>query len=71
MKKLLITGLLVAVSGAVIAESPKLFILDADKDGLISVEEAKLDSDLSEAFTTLDINQDGYLSELEMNVKVD
>ena len=43
--------------------------LDADKDGLISVDEAKMDSTLSAIFTELDVDKDGYLSKLELEVK--
>jgi Ca2+-binding EF-hand superfamily protein len=71
MKKLLITGLLLAASSIAFAENEKFSVLDVDKDGLISLEEAKFDKALTEAFAKLDLNQDGYLSALEMTVKLD
>jgi len=45
--------------------------LDADKDGLISLDEAKIDKTLSAIFADLDLNQDGYLSNLELEVKTE
>jgi hypothetical protein len=35
------------------------------------MDEAKIDSTLSAIFTELDINQDGYLSHLELEVKTE
>ncbi|AGH45127.1 hypothetical protein [Paraglaciecola psychrophila] len=45
--------------------------LDVDKNGLISIDEAKADNTLSAIFTELDVNQDGFLSHLELEVKTE
>jgi Ca2+-binding EF-hand superfamily protein len=71
MKKLILSSVLILATSSVFAEDEKFSILDADKDGLLSVEEVKADEILSTSFTKLDVNQDGYLSELEIIVKVD
>ena len=62
MKKLLILGLCVLASTAVLADEELFMNLDADSDGLISIAEAAVDSDVSAQFAELDINKDGYLS---------
>jgi hypothetical protein len=71
MKKLLLASIISCAAFSVLADSDKMKIhpLDTDKDGLISAEEAKIDSTLSAIFSDLDANQDGYLSHLEMEVK--
>jgi hypothetical protein len=73
MKKLLLASIITFASLNVLAESEEMTVhpLDADKDGLISVDEAKIDSTLSAIFAELDINQDGYLSKLELEVKAE
>jgi hypothetical protein len=73
MKKLLLASIISFASFSVLADSGEKTIhpLDTDKDGLISVEEAKIDSTLSALFSDLDVNQDGYLSNLEMEVKTE
>ncbi len=73
MKKLLLVSILGFVSLNVLAESEVMIThpLDADKDGLISVDEAQQDSTLTAIFTDLDINQDGFLSRLELEVKAE
>ena len=71
MKTILISTLLFAAAGFALAEQEGFSVLDTDKDGLISLEEAKLDSTLSAAFTELDINKDGFLSLVEIAVKQD
>ena len=73
MKKLLLASIVTLVSLNVLAdtEEMKFHPLDTDKDGLISLEEAKTDSTLSAIFTDLDINQDGFLSHLELEVKTE
>ena len=71
MKKLLLTSIIIFVSLNVLAEVEEMTVhpLDTNKDGLISLDEAKIDSTLSAIFVDLDINQDGYLSHLELEVK--
>jgi len=71
MKKLLLASIVTFTSLNVLAESEEMPVhpLDADKDGLVSMDEAKIDSTLSAIFAELDINQDGYLSHLELEVK--
>ncbi|WP_340678688.1 hypothetical protein [Paraglaciecola sp.] len=62
MKKLLILGLCVLASTAALADDELFMTLDADSDGLISISEAAVDSDVSAHFAELDVNTDGYLS---------
>ena len=71
MKKLLLASIITFVSLNVLAEVEEMTVhpLDTNKDGLISLDEAKIDSTLSAIFADLDINQDGYLSHLELEVK--
>jgi oligoribonuclease (3'-5' exoribonuclease) len=73
MKKLLLASIVTFASLNVLAESEEMSVhpLDTDKDGLVSMDEAKIDSTLSAIFTELDINQDGYLSHLELEVKTE
>ena len=71
MKKLILSSVLILAAGSVFAEDGKKLVLDADKEGLVSIEEAKVDASLSAAFAELDDNQDGYLSELELTPKID
>ena len=73
MKKLLLASIITFVSLNVLAEAEEMTVhpLDTDKDGLISLDEAKVDSTLSSIFADLDINQDGYLSHLELEVKTE
>jgi hypothetical protein len=76
MKKLLLASIVTFASFAsfnLLAESDEMTIhpLDADKDGLISMDEAQADSTLSAIFTELDINQDGFLSHLELEVQTE
>ena len=73
MKKLLLPSIVTFVSLNVLAQSEEMSVhpLDTDKDGLISMDEAKVDSTLSAIFADLDINQDGYLSNLELEVKTE
>ena len=73
MKKLRLALIVTMVSMNVLAESEEMTVhpLDTDKDGLISLEEAKADTTLSAIFAELDINHDGYLSLLELEVKTE
>ena len=71
MNKLLLASIIIFTSLNVFAESEEMTVhpLDTDKDGLISIDEAKVDSTLSAIFAELDINKDGYLSLLELDIK--
>lgn len=73
MKKLLLASIITFASHNVLADSEEMKVhpLDADKDGLISVDEAKIDSTLTAIFADLDVNHDGYLSQLELAAKVE
>ncbi|MFT6990017.1 MAG: hypothetical protein ACJASL_001995 [Paraglaciecola sp.] len=73
MKKLLLASIVSLASLNVLATSEEITVhpLDADKDGLISMDEARMDSTLSAIFAELDINQDGYLSHSELEVKTE
>jgi hypothetical protein len=74
MKKLLLASIVTFASLNVFAgesEIKSIHPLDTDKDGLISMNEAKSDSTLSAIFADLDINHDGYLSNLELEVKTE
>lgn len=68
MKKLLLTSIFTFLSFNILAETEEMEVhaLDADKDGLISMIEAEADHTLSANFTDLDVNQDGFLSHLEL-----
>lgn len=69
MKKLYLATLTLLISANVLASNFDFNAFDVDQDGLISLEEAKVDSTLSALFTELDSNQDGYLSLAEMTEK--
>jgi Ca2+-binding EF-hand superfamily protein len=75
MKTFLLASIVTLVSLNVLASTEEKTAhaldvdVDVDKDGLISIDEAKIDSTLSTIFADLDINQDGYLSYLELEVK--
>ncbi|MBL4630688.1 MAG: hypothetical protein JKY14_05845 [Paraglaciecola sp.] len=73
MKKLLLASIIAFVSLSVFAQSEEMSVhpLDTDKDGLISIDEAKSDVTLSALFTELDVDQDGYLSLSELEVKTE
>jgi hypothetical protein len=73
MKKLLLASIVTFASFNLLAESDVMTVhpLDADKDGLISMDEAKADNTLSAIFRELDINRDGFLSHLELEVKTE
>mgnify|MGYP003673676431 CR=1 FL=1 len=73
MKKLLLASIVTFVSLNSFAGTIEITVhpLDVDKDGLISIDEAKADNTLSAIFTELDINQDGFLSHLELEVKTE
>jgi Ca2+-binding EF-hand superfamily protein len=68
MTKLLLVLTVSLFSLAITAQEPaeEVHALDVDKDGLISIEEAKQDPALSAIFKELDTNQDGFLSKQEL-----
>lgn len=71
MKKILLASIvtLVALNVSANSEDMPKHPLDTDKDGLISKAEAQADSTLSAIFDELDVNDDGYLSHLELEAK--
>jgi hypothetical protein len=71
MKKLLLLSIVtfLSLNSFAVTEEITVHPLDIDKDGLISIDEAKADNTLSAIFSELDINQDGFLSNLELEVK--
>ena len=73
MRKFVFASIVTFASFNLLAESEEIIVhlLDSDKDGLISMEESKTDSTLSAIFTELDINQDGFLSHLELETKTE
>ena len=71
MKQFILGSILILATGTVMAENEQFSILDTDKDGLLSFEEAKVDTSIGAAFSELDLNQDGYLSEPELAFRVD
>ena len=73
MKKLLIISAFTFISTSAISgmEDAKIHPLDIDKDGLISLSEAKKDATLTAIFSDLDVNKDGFLSKVEMEVKTE
>ena len=73
MRKFVFASIVTFASFNLLAKSEEIIVhpLDTDKDGLISMEEAKADSTLSAIFTELGIHRDGFLSHLELEVKTE
>ena len=72
MKTLLATLALVSISTFAFAEAPAFTVADANADGLLSMEEAKValpDMD-EEKIAAADVNQDGSLSESEYSTLI-
>lgn len=71
MKKLLLASIVTFASLNVLADPEAMVVhpLDADKDGLISMDEAKVDITLSAIFADLDLDHDGFLTHTELDVK--
>jgi Ca2+-binding EF-hand superfamily protein len=65
MKNLILVLSILLTTTAVIADEDKFSQLDADEDGLISIEEAAADAALAAVFTELDADKDGYLTPAE------
>lgn len=69
-KILTITSTLVAAlfaGGAMAGEDKQFSKLDANGDGMISMEEAATDSKLTEAWSAVDANQDGQIERAEFS----
>jgi hypothetical protein len=73
MKKSLLVSIVtfISLNSFAVTEEITVHPLDIDKDGLISIDEAKADNTLSAIFSELDINQDGFLSNWELEVKTE
>lgn len=66
MKKTLLTAAILMTATLVSAEEALEFsAVDADSNGLISMEEASVNETLLESFAALDLNVDGNLTEDE------
>lgn len=55
------------LAGASMAAEPTFESLDVDKDGVITIIEAKADRNVAARFSTADKNQDGYLTRTEFD----
>lgn len=66
MKRLVILTALSAFALAAQADEKTFTALDLDKDGKVSMEEAKASEALVKVFKQLDQDQDGFLSKAEM-----
>ena len=62
MRKFVFASIVTFASFNLLAKSEEIIVhpLDTDKDGLISMEEAKADTTLSAIFTEMGIHQDGF-----------
>ena len=68
LKALLLVVALLTTAGALAQEGTASFAaLDQDKDGMISVTEARGDKKIAAQFATADKNQDGFLSRAEFD----
>jgi Ca2+-binding EF-hand superfamily protein len=56
---------LLAAGAAFAAEAPQFTVIDADKDGFVSREEARTSPDVMEIFARVDANKDNRLSATE------
>jgi hypothetical protein len=54
------------ISTAAVAQESLLATLDADRDGLISLDESTGHRSLAENFHKIDVNKDGFISLLEL-----
>jgi Ca2+-binding EF-hand superfamily protein len=66
MKKYILISTLIVVSSLATAQVEIITALDVDNDGRISFGEAAADKSLFDAFATLDIDKDGYLTASEL-----
>lgn len=70
-KPLIIASTLVAAlfaGGAVAGETGQFTKLDANGDGMISMDEAAVDSKLTESWSAVDANRDGQIERTEFSV---
>lgn len=63
--KLAIAAIAAAFSMVAVAGDAEYTALDADQDGVISVQESEANSALGEKFTEVDVNQDGQIDKAE------
>lgn len=66
MKAYFLLIFMLPLSAGALAKPSPYFELDSNHDGFISKEEAKEDATLNALFDQIDLNQDGYLSDLEL-----
>jgi hypothetical protein len=66
MRKVIFCTLTLLTAASTLAGATSFEELDVNKDGLISIEEAKADKTIAALFAELDTNRDGYLSKSEM-----
>jgi Ca2+-binding EF-hand superfamily protein len=66
MKTVIFCTITLLTAASTLASAASFEELDVDKDGLISLEEAKADKTISALFAELDSNKDGYLSKIEV-----
>ncbi|MFT4809824.1 MAG: hypothetical protein ACI9LX_003181 [Paraglaciecola sp.] len=71
MEKLLPVSIVafVSLNSFAVTEEITVHPIDINKDSLLSTDEAEADDTLSAIFLELDINQYGFLSHLELEVK--
>lgn len=73
-KKIMFVGMTVIVMQAVMsikqanAQDPKFVLLDTNQDGQISLREAAGDTTVLQNFNIIDLNEDGYLSQGELDL---
>jgi Ca2+-binding EF-hand superfamily protein len=67
LKAFLVVALLTAAGSDAQEAKASFAALDQDKDGMISVTEARADKKISAQFATADKDQDGFLSRAEFD----
>ncbi|MCW8929860.1 MAG: hypothetical protein OQL19_06445 [Gammaproteobacteria bacterium] len=71
INKILFTACCVFVASSAFASASDFSALDANKDGLISKEEASVSKTVTQQWDLLDLNKDGYLGEKELAALTD
>jgi hypothetical protein len=61
----IVTGTAFALGTAVAGEAPEFTVIDKDKDGYVSRDEARAAPDIMEIFARVDANRDDQLSTAE------